>query len=104
MRKHEIEVWARAVIDRVQAKERNEDSRVELKRDWLTDYNKAARRLAAHANASRGEPILWLICVDEDKGVCGASPTDTADWLARVKSEFQETAPELGCDLTIDVN
>jgi hypothetical protein len=67
MRKHEIESWALSVIDRVRSGAANEDSRVELKREWIAP-DRAARRLAAHANSALGEPILWLIGVDQKSG------------------------------------
>lgn len=94
MRLHDIENWALNVIDQVNAKQPNEDSRVELKTDWPDPY-KAARRIAGHANASRGEPILWLIGVDEKTGVKGASLIDLASWFAQVESKFDELAPSL---------
>ena len=67
MRNHEIEAWALGIIDRVIQKQPIEDDRVELKAEW-PDALKAARRIAGHANAARGEPILWLIGVDEKAG------------------------------------
>jgi hypothetical protein len=51
MTRTEIEAWALRVIDSVKAGAPNEDSRVELKREWI-EPKKAARRLAAHANAA----------------------------------------------------
>lgn len=84
------------IIDRVKAKQPLEDDGLELKRVWL-DHKKAARRLAGHANASRGEPILWLIGVDEDSQVIpGADPNELADWYSQVQSQFEgRTCPEL---------
>ena len=66
MRSHEIESWAYDIIERVQKHQPIEDSRVELKSEWI-DATKAARQIAGHANASHGEPILWLIGIDEKK-------------------------------------
>ena len=104
MRRHEIESWALDIIDRARLKQPIEDSRVELKADWPTDRKKAARRIAAHANAARGEPILWIIGIDEGKGqVCGASASEFADWYSSVRSEFDELAPE-PISLNIPVN
>jgi hypothetical protein len=101
MRKHEIEAWALRVIDQVRAKEPNEDSRVELKADWPVDTSKAARRIGGHANAAGGDPILWLIGVDQALGVRGASDNDMADWLAKVRAEFDGLMPPLSSDLII---
>jgi hypothetical protein len=57
----QIETWALRVIERVEARQPNEDSRVELKREWPAQPNRAARQIAGHVNAARGEPVLWLI-------------------------------------------
>lgn len=49
MRKTDIEFWALSIIERVEKGQPVEDSRVELKGDWI-DPKKAARRIAGHAN------------------------------------------------------
>jgi hypothetical protein len=101
MRKHQIENWALSVIERVESGQPNEDFRVELKSQWL-DPQKAARQIAGHANAARGEPILWLIGVDQKNGVIGANQIELADWYAQVKAQFDGLAPEL-VDLNVPV-
>jgi hypothetical protein len=95
MTPRQIEMWALRVIEQVEAKQPVEDARVELKGVWPTEPNKAARRLAGHANAARGEPILWLIGVDEKKGVVGATATDPAKWFAGVQAEFDGVFPRI---------
>lgn len=102
MKAHQIESWALSVIDRVKAGQPNEDSRVELKSEWIPP-EKAARRIAGHANAARGAPILWLIGVDEEKGVVGARHEDLADWYPKVQAQFDGLAPELA-DYNIPVD
>lgn len=97
----QIESWALRVIDCVNASQSNEDFRVELKRE-LPEPNKIARRIAGHANAARGEPILWLIGVDQKDGVVGADDKDLANWYPAVKSQFDEIAPAL-TDLNVPV-
>lgn len=101
MKPHQIESWALKIIDRVEANQPIEDFRVELKSDWIP-AEKAARRIAGHANASRGAPILWLIGVDEERGVTGARHEDLADWYAKVKAQFDGWTPQL-TDLNIAV-
>src|SRR5262245_28306219 len=91
----QIEQWALSVVERVEKQHTVEDVRVELKTDWPNDANKVARRLAGHANAARGEPVLWLIGVDEENGVTGASASNLSDWFAMVQSEFDGVAPRL---------
>ncbi|MBI3799288.1 MAG: hypothetical protein HY268_20275 [Deltaproteobacteria bacterium] len=98
MKPSDIESWTLDIIARVRAGQPIEDTRVELKAEW-PEASKAARRLAGHANAARGEPILWLIGVDEKKGVVGAARRDLASWLPQVCAEFDQLPPPL-----IDVN
>lgn len=94
MRSPEIEAWALNVIERVKNKQPIEDSRVELKSDWPHDASKTARRIAAHANAARGEPILWLIGVGEES-VTGVAQIEIAEWYGAIKSWFDGVAPDL---------
>jgi hypothetical protein len=94
MRTHEIEAWALRAIERVEQRQPNEDSRVELKAAWL-DPERAARRIAGHANALRGEPILWIMGVDEQRGVIGAIQNDLSNWWPQVKAQFNGPSPTL---------
>jgi hypothetical protein len=101
MRLHEIEAWALSVIERIETGQRIEDSRIELKAAWI-DPVRAARRLAGQANAARGSDILWLIGVDERKGVVGANYEELANWYAEVRAQFDGLAPRL-IDLNVPV-
>ena len=74
MRTHEIEEWALRATRRVEERQPNEDSRVELKADWI-DPQKTARRIAGHANALRGEPILWTLVSMSNKALPGQART-----------------------------
>jgi hypothetical protein len=89
---HQIEAWALDVIERVDSGASVEDSRVELKAEW-PEPQKAARRIAGHANAARGAEILWLIGVDEDRGVVGAEANEFAAWFPQVEAGFDGLAP-----------
>lgn len=102
MRAHEIEDWTLSVIRQVESGQPNEDYRVELKAQW-PGAQKAARRIAGHANAAHGEPILWLIGVDERKGVVGVNNEELADWSAQVRAEFDGLAPQILRDLNVPV-
>jgi hypothetical protein len=89
----EIERWALRVVDQVGRRQPNEDARVELKAEWPDNPNKAARQIAAHANPAGGEPILWIIGLDQKKGVVGANHNELANWYKQVESQFDELAP-----------
>jgi hypothetical protein len=72
-----------------------EDSRVELKATWIVAAE-AAARLAGHANAANGELILWIIGLDEKRGVVGANAEELSTWHAQVIAQFEEdVAPVL---------
>ena len=100
MKLNEIESWALRVLERVEKHSPIEDSLVELKVEWV-EPSKAARRIAGHANAARGESILWLIGVDEKKGVIGANHQELSNWFSAVQSHFDGITPEL---LTVNVS
>ncbi|MBN1261349.1 MAG: ATP-binding protein, partial [Anaerolineae bacterium] len=94
MRPYQIEGWVLDIVDRVKTGQPIEDSRVELKATWI-EPDRAARRIAGHANAARGAPILWVIGVDEDSGIVGASQEELANWYPQVKAQFDGIAPTL---------
>jgi hypothetical protein len=90
MWRQRLEYRAREVIEQAQAREAIEDSLVELKREWPTPA-KAGRRIAAHANAARGEEILWLIGIDEKSGrIHSVEPEELANWWPQVQLCFDE--------------
>ena len=90
------------IIEQVRFNQPNEDFRVELKSEWI-DPLKAARLIAGQANAAHGEPILWLIGVNQDLGVVGAQHMELASWYEKVKAQFDGLALEM-TDLNIPVN
>jgi hypothetical protein len=93
MRPVEIESWALRILDRQRAGGRLEDSRVEAKAEWPADANKAARQLGGHCNALRGDDALWIIGLDEQRGVQAIQPEDFATWWPRVSAEFHGEVP-----------
>jgi hypothetical protein len=94
MNPRQIEAWALRIIDRVKSGQPNEDFLVELKRTWIPE-DKAARRIAGHANSVYGESILWLIGVDEKEGVIGVEAKDLSAWYPKVESQFDGISPRL---------
>lgn len=90
----ELEVRVRDIVEQVQAQRLPEDDFVELKADWI-EPARAARRLAAHANTARGEPILWLVGLDEKSGVVPAARQEPSEWLGQVEKFFDGPVPRL---------
>lgn len=96
MQQQRLEVQVLDIVERVLAGKRVEDDRVELKREWPKGFRKVARRIAGHANASAGEPILWIIGLDDESHRVHelGEEVDTADWWSQVSSNFSELAPD----------
>lgn len=89
----EIEAWALAAVKRLEGGQPVEDARVELKAEWPKP-EKAARRIAGHANAATPEDILWIVGVDEGKRlVRGVQPTELSTWWDGVATNFEGLAP-----------
>ena len=93
----QIESLAIDAIARLLSGKPNEDSRIEFKAKWPDLHQKAARQIAAHANAARGEPILWIIGVDQNaKDVIGVEQLEVSTWYEKIKSFFDDMhAPTL---------
>ena len=102
MTKFEIDAWAIRAVTRLLDGQAKEDSLVEFKAE-LPPPKQAARWIAGHANAARGETILWIIGIDEDaRRFSGLPPGELSDWWAQVQSVFDETAPSVQ-DQIVDV-
>lgn len=103
LRTHEIEDWTLRIADRVQAHEPVEDFRVEIKSAWPEDAERAARRLAGHCNAAHGESVLWVVGLDEERGIVGASQNELANWWPEVQKHFSSRSPDLVRDMVVSV-
>ncbi len=82
MRPADLEAWVLQLIELLDRGARVEDARVELKADW-PEPARAARRIAGHANAAHGDPILWVIGVDEHRLGLPEHPAATVGFGAR---------------------
>jgi hypothetical protein len=89
VKRFEVEAWAHQVIRQLLEGVPVEDQHIEAKSDWPTDFAKAARRVAGHANSAGFEPVMWLIGVDEKaRTIRGASAVDAATWYSKLRAEF----------------
>ena len=99
----EIESWTLRIVDQVKRGQSNEDGRVELKTEFPTDIAKAARQLAALANSSLGEAVLWIVGVDEkSRSVKGANTQELSNWWSKIEGQFDELAPSMQ-NVTVNV-
>lgn len=96
MQQQRIEARALDLVETVVGGGRIEDDRVEAKREWPRDHRRAARQIAGLANAAAGEPIMWIVGLDED-GHRVADPGDVepSTWWNQVSSRFSEVPPDL---------
>ncbi len=62
---------------------------------WPAPAPRAARRLAAHANAARGRDVLWLIGVGPDGRGPGGDLRKFDDWLATLLPFFDGLPPRI---------
>jgi len=69
-----------------------EDARVELKQAWIP-AEQAARRIAGHLNASRGDKVLWLVGVAESGRILSVDRENFAPWWQQVTSNFSGPIP-----------
>lgn len=89
MRTQEIENRVNGVVAAVLAGSPYEDSVYELKTDWI-DPEKAARRIAGHANAASPDPVIWIIGIDEKaKKIMPPASNDLSTWWPQVQSKFE---------------
>ncbi len=94
MRIIDLEARALAATDVVRRGEKREDDFVEFKRDWPASDK--VRQLAAAANQAGGEPLIWIIGMDETTGdVHPLGDVDPADWWASFSKRFDEVVPDL---------
>lgn len=95
----ELEVLVRRTARAVLRGERYEDSTIELKSEH-PEAHKLARQVAAHANAARGDDIVWIFGLREGKdGKPGSleplSPTDLDSYWRSAEKYFREASPDM---------
>lgn len=79
-----------------------EDDRIELKREWPDETK--ARQLAASANKAHGQPLIYVIGVDEKTGsLHNPSGIDPANWWSMMQSKFESLSPELEHNLAVSL-
>jgi hypothetical protein len=102
MRRQELEARVLDLLDRVERGQPVEDSTVELKMAWPVDTRRTARQIAGHANAARGDRILWIIGADEGgRRVVSADEQELANWWPAVAQHFDGVTPALVSNLAV---
>ncbi len=87
------------ILDGVIEKRQTEDRTFELKTEWPKQEESydTARQIAGHANAARGEPIIWIIGANQrNRVVCGAPSQEVKPWHDPHRKHFDgEIMPAL---------
>lgn len=95
MTKADLEYLALQAIDVARRGQVPEDNRVELKREWPGPPPAAARRLAALANAARGEDVVIVVGIDEKTGEAHPVVGEAAEWWSGLRKWFDGEVPSL---------
>ena len=83
-----------AAVEALRRGEKIEDDHLECKRQWPEPEK--VRQLAGAANHAAGDPVIWVVGIDESTGAIHArGPQDPADWWAACSSRFDQTPPDL---------
>jgi len=106
LRPQQLEARVLGLVDLVLEGGRIEDDLVECKGQWPEPQNRrSARQLAGAANKARGEPILWIIGLDEGAHrLTEVGSVDVADWWPAMSSRFDPPAPELEPHIVVPVS
>jgi hypothetical protein len=98
----QLETLVLAAVDCVRAGGPIEDDWIEVKRDW--PGTEKARQLAGAANRARGNPMVYVVGLDEKTGkIHRTGETDVAVWWAQMASRFDQLPPELVRHLNVPV-
>jgi len=105
LRPQQLEARVIELVDLVLAGGRIEDDLVECKGQWPDPQKRrSVRQLAGAANKARGEPILWIIGLDEDAHMLTeVRSVEVADWWPAMSSPFDQEAPELEHHLVVRI-
>jgi hypothetical protein len=105
MNASEVEAWALTAVETMLAGGQDEESRVEMKSAWPTDYYKNAWQLGGQANAARGQPILWIVGPDaRNRTLSTPAREELANWWPQVQKHFDDQlTPTLVMDLVVPI-
>lgn len=94
MRAIELETRVLTAVERVRNGEKIENDLIECKRAWPSD-NKA-RQLAGSLNRAAGDPVIYVIGIDEKDGsIHDTSDTDILDWWNQIVGQFDQVPAEM---------
>jgi hypothetical protein len=102
MRPIDLEAKVISAVDRIRGGQSAEHDLIECKRDWPQE-NKA-RQLAGSLNRAGGDPVIYIIGIDEKTGaVHDISKTDVLEWWAQMTPKFDQLPPEMVRHMSVPV-
>jgi hypothetical protein len=102
MRAIDLETKVITAVDQIRAGKSVEHDFIECKRDWPKE-NKA-RQLAASLNRAGGDPVIYIIGIDEKTGeVFDVLSTEVSDWWGQITPKFDQTPPEIVRHVSVPV-
>lgn len=102
MRAIDLESRVITAVDRIRAGQLVEHDLIECKRSWPQE-NKA-RQLAGSLNRAGGDPVVYIIGIDEKTGeVHDVSDTDVLDWWGQMTPRFDQIPPEMVRHISVPV-
>lgn len=102
MRPIDLEAKVITAVDQLRAGQHVEHDLIECKRSWPQEQK--ARQLAGSLNRAGGDPVIYIIGIDEKTGkVHDVSDTDILDWWSQITPQFDHTPPELVRHLIVPV-
>lgn len=105
MRAIDLETRVLAAVDQIRRGQQVETDFIECKREWPED--KKARQLAGSLNRAAGDPVIYIVGIDEKTGlVTDVSGTDVLNWWNQIIPKFDQTPPEITrhMDVVVDSN
>jgi hypothetical protein len=102
MRAIDLESRVITAVDRIRAGQLVEHDLIECKRSWPQESK--ARQLAGSLNRAGGDPVVYIIGIDEKTGdVHDVSDTDVLDWWGQITPRFDQAAPEMVRHISVPV-
>jgi hypothetical protein len=102
MRAIDLEAKVITAVDQLRAGQHVEHDLIECKRSWPQEQK--ARQLAGSLNRAGGDPVVYIIGIDEKTGrVHDVSDTDILDWWSQITPQFDHTPPELVRHLSVQL-
>ena len=92
-----------AAVDQIRKGQQVETDFIECKREWPED--KKARQLAGSLNRAAGDPVIYIIGLDEKTGlVTDVSGIDVLNWWNQIVPKFDQTPPEIARHMDVVVD